>query len=75
MTRLFIVMALLLLTNCAAISPDAQARSLLDRLEFEEDETGCFRLTGQIDLNPIPFMTSNVTMDLRKSKGEDAPDC
>ena len=63
------------LCSCASVSPDAQAKSLLDRLEFAEDEVGCFRLSGQIDLNPIPFMTSNVTMDLRKSKGDNAPVC
>jgi hypothetical protein len=75
MKTLLMAVAALLLTNCATVTPEAQARSLLDRLEFAEDETGCFRLSGQIDLNPIPFMTSNVTMDLRKSKGENAPDC
>ncbi len=47
----------------------------MDRLEFGEGEEGCFRLAGQLDLNPIPFMTSNVTLDLRKTKGENAPDC
>ncbi len=73
-TALLIVLAAVL-CSCASVSPDAQAKSLLDRLEFEDDEIGCFRLSGQIDLNPIPFMTSNVTMDLRKSKGDNAPDC
>ena len=72
-TMLFVLVAML--CSCASVSPDAQAKSLLDRLEFAEDEVGCFRLSGQIDLNPIPFMTSNVTMDLRKSKGDNAPDC
>jgi len=72
-TMMFVLVAML--CSCASVSPDAQAKSLLDRLEFAEDEVGCFRLSGQIDLNPIPFMTSNVTMDLRKSKGDNAPDC
>ena len=71
----FLLLAVLLFTGCSTLSPESQARSLLDRLEFEEGETGCFRLSGQIDLNPIPFMTSSVTLSLRKTKGDDAPDC
>ena len=73
--RILLVLAALAFTGCTTLSPENQARSLLDRLEFEEGETGCFRLSGQIDLNPIPFMTSSVTLDLRKTKGADAPDC
>jgi hypothetical protein len=73
--RLLLLLPFFLLIGCSAITPEAQARTLLDRLEFGEDETGCFRLSGQVDLNPIPFMSSTVNLDLRKSKGENAPDC
>jgi type IV pilus biogenesis protein CpaD/CtpE len=66
------VIALAALSGCA--SQDQKARSLLDRLEFGEDEIGCFRLNGSIDLNPMPVFTSNVNLSLVKKKGE-APDC
>lgn len=75
MKPLLLVCSALLLFSCSSITPEGQTRSIMDRLEFEPDEQGCFRLSGQIDLNPMPFMTSTVNLDLRKSKGENAPDC
>ena len=65
----------LFMAGCSSLTAEGQARGLLDRLEFDEGEEGCFELTGQIDLNPIPFMTSTVNIKLHKKKGEDAPDC
>lgn len=70
MRTTMILIGLLLLTGCAS-STDS-ARSLLDRLEFEEDEYGSFELEGTVDLNPIPMMTTNVHMKLEKHK--DKPD-
>lgn len=56
----------LLLTGCA--TPTENARSLLDRLEFEEGEYGTFELEGSIDLNPIPLFSTTVHMKLEKIK-------
>lgn len=63
-----IALPLALLTGCAT---DAQnARTLLDRLEFDEGEYGTFELEGTIDLNPLPMFSSNVHMKLEKVKPE-----
>lgn len=62
-----------LLTSCA--TPDQNARTLLDRLEFEGDEIGCVDLRATIDLNPIPMITSNASLILKKSKGTNPPEC
>lgn len=75
MKRILLVLTLFATTSCTSLTPEGQARSIMDRLEFGPEEEGCFRLSGQIDLNPIPFMSSTVNLDLRKSKGENAPDC
>lgn len=54
-------------------------RSVLDRVEFDEDEYGCVDLRGQIDLNPAPMFTSNANIVLKKTKvgpnGEIPPEC
>lgn len=59
----------------ACASPQENARSLLDRLEIDDGETGCVDLRAVVDLNPAPFLTSNASLILKKSKGEDAPEC
>lgn len=61
------VLALVLLLNACA-TPTQNARSLLDRLEFDADEYGTFELEGTVDLNPIPLFTTNVHMKLSKVK-------
>ena len=66
MRTIMILIALVLMTGCTSTATDA--RSLLDRLEFEEDEYGSFELEGTVDLNPIPMMTTNVHMKLEKHK-------
>lgn len=71
--KTFILISVLLLSGCA--TPDQNARSILDRLEFDEDEIGCVDLRATIDLNPIPLITTNASLILKKSKGEDAPEC
>jgi len=73
MKTLTALILLTALTGCA--TQDSQVRTLFDRLEFEGDETGCFRLTGNLDLSPVPFLSSNVNISLVKKKGEDVPDC
>jgi len=68
-----IAISLLALTSCA--TPDQNARTLLDRIEFDDDEIGCVDLRAVVDLNPIPMVTSNASIILKKSKGENAPEC
>lgn len=67
------VVLTLMLGGCA--TQDEEARSLLDRLEFDEDETGCIRLDGTIDLNPLPLFKTNANLTLKKQKGDNPPEC
>ncbi len=66
MKALIALAALLILTGCA--TPTDQARSLLDRLEFDEGEYGTFELEGNVDLNPLPLFSTNIHMKLEKTK-------
>lgn len=54
-------------SGCAS-QPGDEARSLFDRLEFDDDECGQFVLVGDVDLNPIPLIGSKVHMSLEKTK-------
>ena len=70
------LLMVLLLSGCAS-NPDG-AKSLLETLEFGEDETGCFRVTGTVDLSASVFASSSVAISLVKKKGTEldpAPDC
>ena len=66
------VLALATCTGCASMNEGEQARSLLDRVEFDEDEYGTFELEGNIDLNPIPLFSTNVHIKLEKTKDKPA---
>lgn len=68
---LVLVATALMLNGCA--SPTDEARSILDRLEFEKDEYGSFELEGTLDLNPLPMFNTNVHMKLEKVKDKPAP--
>ena len=69
--KVFILLFALTLTGCRSSDPTSQAKSLLETLEFGPDEYGEFQLTGQVDLNPLPLISTNVSINLRKIK--DAP--
>lgn len=56
---------LVLLTGCAT-GPDA--RSALDRVEFGPDECGTAEISGTVDLNGNPFVSSNVHLSVQKQK-------
>lgn len=43
-------------------------RALLDRIEFDDDESGCVNIIGQIDLNSSIFFSSNTQIVLKKTK-------
>ena len=69
-----ILILALLLTGCAGQG----AQELLDTLEFGEDEVGCFRVNGSVELGGNPFASTEVHVNLVKKKGTEdnpAPDC
>lgn len=70
-----IILAVLsiLLVSCASTQENAQ--TLLDRLEFGEDEVGCLTIDAMIDLNPLPLLTSNARLVYKKVKGDSALTC
>jgi hypothetical protein len=72
MKMLMMVAGFVFLMGCAS-NPDA--KSVLETLEFGEDEIGCFRFTGMVDVGGNPFTSSNVNISLVKQKGDNAPDC
>ena len=77
MTKLLMIFTATLLLSGCANNPDA--KSLLETLEFGDDETGCFRVTGTVDVGASMFASSSVAVSLvKKKKGGDddpAPDC
>jgi hypothetical protein len=68
----FLVAMMLLLSGCASTTDE---RTLFDRLEFDDDETGCFRVTGTLDVSASIWASSNVAVSLVKRKGDAPPEC
>ena len=73
MARLLAVLITgLLLSGCSGQT----TKELLNTLEFGEDEVGCFRVNGSVNLGGNPFASTEVHVNLVKKKGgDDAPDC
>lgn len=72
--RKLILMALLaFLAACSSTGENAQG--LVQQLEFEEGEEGCVRIQAQVDLNPVPLVSSNAQLTYVKRTSEAAPDC
>jgi hypothetical protein len=67
-----IITTLIFLAGCAS-NPDA--KTLIETLEFGEDEIGCFSINGTVAVGGNPFASSNVVVSLVKQKGDGAPDC
>ena len=64
------------LTSCATSTENA--KTLVDRLEFKPDESGCIDIRAQVDLNPAPIFSSNATVIYKKSKSVEGfapPEC
>lgn len=59
------VLVMALLTGCAT-GPDA--KSALDRVEFGPDECGTAEISGTVDINGNPFVSSNVHLSVQKQK-------
>lgn len=55
----------LALTGCAT---GQDSKSPLDRVEFGPDECGTAEISGTVDLNGNPFVSSNVHMSVQKQK-------
>ena len=84
MNKGIMVITILLLVGCNSMPVDENGvpiaqRTLLDRLEFDEDESGCVEIVGEIDLNTSIFFSSTAHITLKKVKkaeGETSvPEC
>jgi hypothetical protein len=64
MMKLFALFSLLFCLQACATNE----RSLLDRIEFDDDEIGCAEIRGVVDVNPIPLITSNASIVVKKIK-------
>lgn len=62
------------LAGCLGSSAE-KTEALLDRLEFDDDETGCVRLSSDLKLGGNPFVGSDSNLIYQKRKGDDAPQC
>jgi len=76
--KIVVVLLVILLSGCAS----SDARSLLDRIEFDDDEWGCARVQGQIKTSPLPIGGASAQITVVKKKGnpnadsdENSPDC
>ena len=68
---LFLLIALSVMLGGCANTSDQDAKSILQTMEFEGDEYGTVKLTGEISLGAIPFFSTKVHLDYEKTK--DAP--
>jgi len=71
--NLGMVLFMSLLTACSSTAETAKL--IIEQLEFDEGEEGCITLNAQIDLNPVPLLSSNAMLIYKKRTSEDAPDC
>jgi hypothetical protein len=77
-------MILLVLVGCSTptTGPNGEiveARDLLDRIEFDENEYGCADIRGEVALSPIPMIGSKVNVVIKKVRpapdGQETPEC
>ncbi len=64
MKTLLVAIAALCLAACSTNGD----RSALDRIEFDDGEYGCARITGQVDLDPGLIGSSTATVVVVKVK-------
>lgn len=64
---------LALLTGCT--SSGEGVKMLIDQLEFYEGDRGCVEIRANIDLNPIPLVSTNASVIYKKDTGDGAPTC
>lgn len=77
MSKYIVLVVTLLLGGCAS-----DGKSLLDRIEFDEDEWGCARVQGSADVGGTPWASSQAQILVIKKKDNPnpesdatAPDC
>lgn len=73
-TAMIISAVAALMVGCASSGEGGQ-ETVIDRLEFEEGETGCVRANGNISVGGNPFAQSEVSVIVVKTQGDDPPDC
>ena len=76
--KIFSVSIIFLLSGCASDG----GKSLLDRIEFDDDEYGCARVQGQVKMSGNPFAGADAQLLVVKKKDNPnpesdspAPDC
>jgi hypothetical protein len=78
MKRLMLCGALMV-SLCACASNDGanpeDVNELLQALQFDDDETGCVRIDGAVDLDPGLVGSASMNVTYKKEKGDNAPDC
>lgn len=86
MKAIMMVLMFMLVAGCAG-NQDQDTKSMMDRIEFDPDETGCARITGQITVGGNPFASSKLNVTIVKKKHtvtvddegvvkvSDVPDC
>ena len=71
-----VICALVVLSGC---STNPEQKSVLDRIEFGEDEYGCARIAGTFDTSASIFASANASVSVVKKKdhpdGGTTPDC
>jgi len=66
---LLLILAPVLLTACLLGGNEEDgAQSLVDRLEFNDDEYGCVTISGDVDLGSMPFFSSKASVLYKKQK-------
>ena len=65
--RIFLLLTIMV-TLAGCVGGDAQAKSLLQTVEFEGDEYGTLKVTGDVNLGGIPFFSTTVHIEYEKTK-------
>lgn len=72
MIRLIGLFTLLAVTGCTN-NPSGQ--ELLQAIEFGDDEKGCARISGNLDIKAGMVASTTVNVLIVKEKGDDVPSC
>ena len=62
------LIGVVLFMGLAGCATNIESRTPLDRIEFGPDECGTAEISGTIDLNGNPFVSSNVHLSVQKQK-------
>lgn len=77
--KLILLICALMLCGCGTLGEGAaeteDVNDLLEALKFGEDEDGCLRIDGAVDLDPGVIGKANVNLTYKKENGDNAPEC